>query len=762
MGAVAAHRTVHHHRPRCPHPAPRCSVRIQTNKSSAARDRRGKGDGGEMTVQKVPNGLWLATAVALAIGGGSRAGAAALEEIVVTAEKKEASIQETPISLLALSSADLQSKGIGGLVDLGSSVPNLQLAPYPNSATTVRVFIRGIGNNDDQITQDASVAVYLDGVYVSRSQGLAADVADIERVEVLRGPQGSLYGRNATGGAINFITKAPEPGQFGFQQDLKLGRYDLFQSRSQLTVPVTEQAALQLTYLRIEKDGFIRNAGTGAARFGDHDREAYRAAFNWQPTDTFNLRYSYDRSNLDDTPVLGVPVPLPPAEGHRPTRGPQAVRDLQPNRVVAQGHNLTLSWELSDALTVKSITGYRKLDNETRQSYFFNMAAPAPGISNYFSFPQDQLTEELQLLGNAYDSRLEYVLGAFYLDESIDSYSFTAITGLPRVDNFTTADNRAYALYAQATYTPALLDDRLHLTLGARQSLDKRRASLQKNRIPALGAPSVGPNVVGSQDYRNFSPSLVVAYDIDDSVNVYGKVVTGYKTGGYNVRASSDAAFSAGFDEENLISYEIGMKSQWLDDRLRLNTAVFWSDYDDIQVNVQSDPTNPSVIDVVNAGTATVKGVELELSALLTDALTVSLDYAYLDAGFDEVVNAAGVDVADAYRFVEAPRNSYALRLQYEVPGIAVGALTASADYSWQDDKYTSSNDPRYVIEAYGLLNARLSYAEIPLFDGELSAAVWGRNLDNKTYYSAFINAGLPTAMFGEPRSYGVDVSYRW
>jgi iron complex outermembrane receptor protein len=703
----------------------------------------------------------LVVAIALATGAASRGYAAALEEIVVTAEKKEASIQKTPISLLALTSADLESKGIGGLADMGSQVPNLQLTAFPNSATTVRVFIRGIGNNDDQVTQDPSVAVYLDGVYMARSQGLAMDVADIERIEVLRGPQGSLYGRNATGGAINFITKTPELGAFAFQQDIKAGSRGLLQSRSQITVPVTDAAALQLTYLSVKKDGFIRNAGTGVSRYGDQDRRAYRAAFNWQPTDTFSLRYSYDHSRIEDTPSFTVPVPLPPAHGKIPSYGPASTRNLRPNDVVAAGHNLTIDWEISDTLALKSITGYRTLDSMSRQSFYASLAAPAPLVANYFAFPQDQFTEELQILGNAIDGRLDYVAGAFYLSESVDMDSYTAITGLPRTDNVVSADNRAYALYGQATYTPLVFDEKLHITVGARQSLDQRKATLQKTSVPASGAPSAGPTAKGDRDFNNFSPSLTVAYDINDDVNVYAKAVTGYKTGGYNTRASSIQRFSEGFDAENLVSYEVGVKSQWLENRLRFNAAVFRADYNDIQVGVP-DPVTPSIVDVINAGTAKVEGVELELSAAITDGLTASLDYAYLDAKYTEIKNAAGADITSNYTFAEAPHNSYTARLQYDFPRLPFGALSANVDYSWQDDKYTSPNDARYYIEAYGVLNARLSLAEIPAFGGAATVALWGRNLENKEYYTAFINVGVPAATFGEPRSYGVDLSYRY
>jgi iron complex outermembrane receptor protein len=290
-----------------------------------------------------------------------------LEEVVVTAQKKAESMQDTPISLIAFDSNTLENRGINTLVDMGPNIPNLQLTPHPNSGATVRVYIRGVGNNDDQITQDPSVATYMDGVYLARSQGLAMEVGDIERIEVLRGPQGSLYGRNATGGAINFVTVAPSLDSLEFKQAFTLGSRDEFRSKTTLNLPVTDTFAVKLGYLLAEKDGFVDNPGTGEDRFGDQDRTAYRLDALWQPTGSLELRYAYDRSEMDDTPVFVDLVPLYPEQGERPDKSDPNVTDLVGNDITSQGHTLTLAWDINDDITVKSITGYRELDNFTYQ-----------------------------------------------------------------------------------------------------------------------------------------------------------------------------------------------------------------------------------------------------------------------------------------------------------------------------------------------------------------------------------------------------------
>jgi iron complex outermembrane receptor protein len=602
----------------------------------------------------------------------------------------------------------------------------------------------------------------MDGVYIARSQGMGTDVADIERIEVLRGPQGSLYGRNATGGAINFITRAPELGRFDFQQNLSAGSDNLLRSRTQVSVPVGDQLAMQLSYLRVRKDGFVDNEGTGVDRFGDQDRSAWRFAVNAQPIDALNIRYSYDRSALRDTPAYVAAVPLDGHTAARPSAGSPFVRNLPRNDVVVQGHNLTASWDADDHLTLKSITGYRKVDSETYQNYLTGAVGPFPLFTNHFDTPADQFSEELQAVGDAFDSQLDYVAGLFFMRESADSYSATTVPSGVRSDRYVSAENKAYAIFGQLTYTPEQLDSRLHATLGLRQSRDERQADLQNVTVLASGTSIAAQPGAGDRTFNNFSPSVIVSYDAAEGVNVYAKAVKGYKTGGYNVRASSIDRFNDGFGEENLISYELGLKSQWWDNRVRINGAVFHADYDDIQVNVQSDPGNITITDVLNAGKATIDGIELDMSVRPVDPLTLSLNYAYLDAQYDEITDVAGGNIASSYRFINAPHNSYTLSLQYDLPRLSFGQPSVNIDYSWQDDQFSNSNDPRYVTQSYGLLSVRLGINEISVGEGEIRIAAWGRNLENKSYYTQFANSGVPAATFGDPRSYGIDLTYRY
>lgn len=725
---------------------------------------RGAGSARKLRVETLlaSNGaVTLSTPAGLGATAESSSG---LEEIIVTAEKREQSLQDTPISIVALTSDALETKGISGIDDLRAEVPSLQIVPHPNSASTAQVFIRGVGSYDDQFTQDPSVAVYVDGVYIGRSQGLSAEVADLQRIEVLRGPQGSLYGRNATGGAINYITRAPELGELSARQSVAFGNYDQIRTRTHVNVPVGDELALEFAFTHSEKNGFVRNLGTGVSRYGDRRRDAYRAALRWVPSDAVDIRYTYDRSEIEDTPGFLAHIPaFYPADPVRPSQGSVAERGLPRNKAIVQGHNLTASFQPIDGLTLKSITGYRELDAANIQHYLSGVVGPFTLIVTDFDQYQKQLSQELQAIGDAIDGRLQYVLGAYYLDESADSFD-RAVFGIPTVPTtarIVTANNKAYAMYGQATYRPAALQ-KLYVTPSVRWSRDQRQATLAQTILPRIGAPIVQPPGSGDKSGSNVSPGLVVGYDVMDDVNLYARYSRGYKTGGFNVRASTIARFNEGFNEETIDAFELGMKSSWLGNRLRVNVAGFYSDYQDVQINVQVDPNNFRLTDVLNAGKATIQGVELDVVARPTRGLMAGLSYAWLDAGYEEILDPFGRDVTSRYNFVEAPEHTVTGSLQYEFPATPIGTLTAQAEYFYQSKKNVSVAEASYVIRSYGLLDARLVLSEIPLSGGNWRVSVFGKNLTDEEYLVFHGNASLPVGLFGDPRSYGIELSFEY
>lgn len=682
-----------------------------------------------------------------------------LAEVVVTAEKREESLQDTPISIAAFDAKALEVRRVTSLLEIAAGVPNLQVAPGAVSPNSLRIIIRGIGQLGNEVTRDAPVAVYQDGVYLGRIQGMGNELAELERVEVLRGPQGTLYGRNATAGAINFITKAPELHELSFEQKLTFGNFDEFRSRSTVNVPIGDTLAFGFTFLKAQRHGFVRNIGTGEPRFGDLDRDAVRGAVLWAPSNAFEARYTYDSAWIDDTANFAAVVPFYPPKAERPRTGSPFVRNLRPNDTHIQGHNLTVSYNFLDGLTLKSITGYRRLDGFEYQDFNSGVLGPFAVSTIADTTGQKQFSEELQAIGKALDGRLEYIAGLYYFKESGDGFSLqtTPVALNPRTVTF---KNSAYAVFAQGTFTPALLDKRLHLTAGARWSKDEREAS-----VLSVSNPNVGPSVTlirgsGERSFDDFSPTWTVQFDINDDMNVYAKTARAYKSGGFNPTASSQATFARGFGPETLISYEAGIKSELLDRRLRVNAAAFYNRYKDIQTNV-FDPDVPRIFDIINAGRAVTKGFEADVTALLVEGLTVRGSYGYVDAKYTKVVDLGGNDITERFVFPHAPKSSFSASADYTSPKTLIGTFYANVSYDWQGKFISLGTDRRFVVAANGLLNATFGLSDVGGREG-LRVAVWGRNLTDETYYLSTFPAGATNAFFGFPRTYGIDATVKF
>ncbi len=786
------------------------------------------------------------TAAVAALSAGSNAALAqqnlALEEVVVTAQKKAESLQDTPISLTAFGEEQLEKDGISNLNDIGSSVPSLTIEPFPINNATLRIFIRGVGLIDAQITQDPPVGVYIDGAYIARSTGLALDVADLQRIEVLRGPQGTLYGRNSTGGAINLITQRPDTEAFGFSEKITVGNRSLISSKTSVNVPVSDTAAFKLAYLHSEKDGFIDNDGPGED-FGNRDVDGYRLDFSWDIGDRLRLDYGYDKSELSYvnyayqavTPPTINPAPSSPAEAIQnqlatnnqgfytfSDKRVSSMRTSQPLRASEseiEGHSLTLTYDLGESTQLKYIYAYREL---TDAGYSDLTASGSPDYridnNDYRSrdgslfIPgfdriqeQDQSSHELQLSGSI-GERVEYITGLYYFEEQaeednsplhhqfsgtiavIDNGTTTTKVFLTNLnDQFFTIDNSAWAVFGRATWTPPILEDRLHLTFGARHSEDEREATEMRaqdnlteteTRLNATGAvvattpPTVaassGWTQAASKDFADDSFEFIAEYDLTDDINVYGKFVEAYKSGGFNTRDPDQQRFARGFDEEKVESVELGVKSELLNRRLRINANVFSSDYTDIQLNFLIDGTIADT-QVVNAGEAEMQGFEMDLTFLASRDLLLMLNYAYLDAEVTKATDPdTGADVTETFVFSAAPEHSYTAALDYTIATWDWGRLGLNVSYNYMDDRNGSNRTEtaqRVFQEDYDLINARLGLYDLPLFGGVLNVAAWGKNLEDTEYVVNAVD-NLPHAdravIWGEPRSYGLDLIYNY
>ncbi len=787
----------------------------------------------------------------------------ALEEVIVTAQKKSESLQDTPISLTAFGSEQLETQGIGGLDDIGSKVPSLTVEPFPINAATLRIFIRGIGISDTQVTQDPPVGIYVDGVYIARSTGTALDVAELERIEILRGPQGTLYGRNTTGGAINLITKKPSTESVELRQKFSVGNRELFTSKTSANIPLGDALALKLAYLDSEQSGFIDNHGPGGD-FGDREVRGYRLDLRWLISDTLALDYAYDRSDMRFFNYMYQAVTPPDPNGNKGQAEP-IKQSAQANSVYSdsrfssmasgapfeasdteiEGHALTLTADF-DWGQLKYMAAWRELSDASyadlgggagstvyrldSHEYCGAAAQAANGGCTPLVKPvvtQEQFSHELQFSGALLDERLEYIVGAYYFEETAteDNTPFHHQISSPvdntggqfRIVNFVSQrydiDNEAWALFGQATWTPPVFDERLHLTLGARHSQDEREAIKNQRdetwaeglgqavNINDLGSnPVLGPvlspilaaasfqlpgdrnfnKVRGEKRFKDDSFSAVLEYDISDDVNVYAKRVEAYKSGGFNTRdpqvdgqqgPASDGVdygvgFADGFDEEKVLSYELGIKSELFGRRLRLNADVFYSEFDNMQINFVLAGTVADT-KVINAGEAQMQGMEADLTFLATRNLMLMLNYAYLDAEVTSVIDPFGNDVTRRFSFSSAPEHSYTAAADWTVAAGDWGRLSFNLSTSYMDER-NGGGAPRddgsftTVLRDYQLWNARLGLHELPLPGSlRLNLAAWVNNFTDEEYELYAID-NLPQAdravVWGEPRSYGLDL----
>ncbi len=801
----------------------------------------------------------------------------ALEEVIVTAQKKAESLQDTPISLTAFSEERLDVDGVNNLADIGSKVPSLTIEPFPINNATLRIFIRGIGISDTQVTQDPPVGIYVDGVYVARATGTALDVADLQRIEILRGPQGTLYGRNTTGGAINMITKRPSTEAVEAKAKLTAGNFGLLTTKGTLNVPVTDSLAIKLGGIFTQQDGFVENTGPGED-FGDKEVTGYRLDLRWNINDLLTLDYSYDKSDFEfvNTPYqsislanansdkgqadaikLSAAAESAPASTSRQDKLASGMpMELSTNEI--EGHALTLIADF-DAFQLKYIAAYRELSDRSYAELgggggsteyrldshkYCGAAAQAAENDGFVTLDadgctaltvpkvdQEQWSHEFQISGDLFDSRVEYIAGLYYFMEEAteDNTPLHHQLSAPvdgaggiRIVNMLSQkydiENDAIAVFGQFTWTPPVFEDRLHLTFGARHSEDERWARKSQldetylEDIPVLGtlnvknpavqalAGGLGLQLPGDRTFDNIevektfkddSFSFVAEFDITDDINVYGKVIEAYKSGGFNTRdphrdAAHEASeqsdpdkrfgvgFADGFDEEKVLSYEIGVKSELLDRRLRINADVFLSEFTDMQLNFLLSGTVADT-KVINSGEAEMLGFEADITYLYSRSLLFTLNYAYLDTEVTKATDPTGRDVSDDFVFFSAPENSFTASVDWTIKEADWGRLALNVSHNYMDERNGGANANRVMtggdpnrgthLDEYNLTNARLGVSDMQLFGGSLAVAGWVKNITDEEYAVTAVE-NLPHhdkgVLWGTPRSYGVDVIYEY
>lgn len=733
----------------------------------------------------VPMMLAASAFAPFALTWGSAANAAAsfaLEEVVVTAQKRDENLQQVPVAVTALSQEFLEDRQLTSIEGLGSVSPNLRIQNTPGNSTAAQIAIRGSVTINPTLAWEPAVGIYLDGVYIGKTQGSVFDVVDLERVEVLRGPQGTLYGRNTLAGAINLVTAKPT-GEFGGTLRLQAGNYDLLSERLALDLPAFGPLKVKLSGANLRRDGYIEVKPSTAAPNPPTDEmtsaksHSGRAAFLLDPGNGFEAEYSYDFSDADQKPRYGQPVAGAPVAAYIHSDYQDRVSIDSPVRedTRTEGHALTLSWDL-DTIVFKSISAYREMESKLANDFD---GSPLPliwggRIANY-----DSWSQELQVVGDS--DVLQYVFGLYYFEddgtEHNDPFGGPATFGVFRQDSRYDFSTEAYAAYGQVDYS---VTDALTLSVGLRYTHEEKELDRFLATLAPVPGVSIPEGTKGDESFSNVSPTLIANYAISESLNVYGKWSRGFKSGGFNGEATNVANTLLPYDPELVDAYEIGAKSDWLDRRLQLNAALFLNKSEDMQLATFTGGTGLSS-QVTNAGRATIWGLELEGLMQVTEDLQLRLTYSYLDAEYDrlidrDVVTGQVQDVADDRVFPLAPENTASASMDWTFLRTDFGDVRFLLDIDYTDEYflYPYSRNPVAVQWAENnkgdertLVNARLSLEQIRVGDATLEVALWGKNITDKEYVATTLDFGaqlgrIRQAYFGDPRTFGVDAVLKW
>ena len=735
-----------------------------------------------------------AEAAAPADDAGSAAAIVALDQVVVTAQKRATNLQETPISVSVVDAEMMKDRNA---ISLGSfadgSIPSLRVTPFATRSSALNIGIRGIGAAGDanQPARDAGVGVYVDGVFLGRSQGLGTMLYDVDRIEVLKGPQGTLFGRNTEGGALSIVSKLPT-GEFGGRVNVGVSNYSGYNTGLHLDLPKVGDVSFKIDAVQSKRDGTTENAMRGENDFNSFDKRGARLSALWQPSDDFSALYAYDNSYDGTTPyhtqvlVAGPYLsPLQKAGASEDRRDSSILGGPQEDNIGrTDGHLLNLSWTLNDHLELKSISSYRELTQGQFDMGLVDAISAYSGPNTPFGryslaqVYQHQYSQEFQLIGNT--SQVEYLVGAFYYHETAgdnaqtpnmllwgpggNSYTLNPATNPlnlanVRIDRASKAWTDSLGIFGQATWTPASLEH-LHLTAGGRYTRD------DKNGILYI-VNGAGTDLSFDDSWGRFDPMVNIAYDLGQNVMAYAKYSTGFKAGGANSRSTTYTAF----DPEEVTAFELGLKSQFWDNRARLNLALFDSKIEHKQVDFtlpfdpNSGETRTTMVTTNALNDATSRGAELEFSVMPLDNLTFSFNHAYTDIDALNAVDPFGAGLEVTVQPLLAPKNASSLAIDYMLPFANFSALRFHVDGNWSDGFYTSEYDQTLTDSSF-VVNARVALVDLPLdADGStMEISLWSRNLlDEEHLFYKLNNAALgQTGIFNDPRTFGLDVAVRF
>ena len=717
-----------------------------------------------------------------------------LEEIIVTAQKRAESAQDVPIALSVFDSSDIEDANIDRIEEIVLRTPNFTMMRV--NVGEPQFYIRGVGSNSDSAAGDPTVGVFQDEIYIGRISGAAFDVFDMERVEVLRGPQGTLFGRNTSGGAVNFIPKRPEQDFFASAY-LSYGNYDSIEGRAVLNGGFTDTVAGRLSLSHREHSGYSENITTGAD-LDDEDNWSARAQLLFAPNDATRLLLAYDYVTDDSAGNARVPYPVfdtgqvgaannlalaalrriwpADADLRKSYSVPESFQERDINGLTARFESDASygSWTLLGGWRKVELSWYEDLDG-LKPFGFPPITPPFPQPYGWVLQNRDVADEDAEQysiearLASPADSRMQWVAGLYYFTEEVNreesfltKFSLLAAAG-GDVTFIQDVDSSTYAAFGQLTYP---FTDSFSVTAGLRYSNDEKEAhQVGRNNDPADTTPGIplypgqAYDVTADDSWSSTTGKLGLDYRTGAGQLLYASVSKGFKSGIFPSQNNVVQNVGEATPPEENWSYEAGAKTQWFDNTLRVNLALFYMDYQDLQLF----RLNPQLILVTFTEDTTNKGAELEILAAPAEGFETGLNVAYLDAEVDGGAN-------DGAQLPRAPEYTFGGFAQYSWP-FAGGGFSLRADFKWTDDYRTeiayntgspaadAANARITEIPSYALLDAIATYEP---GNGNLEFSLWGKNLTDETYPTHIIPfLGNGFSVFGPPRTYGVSVSWK-
>lgn len=787
-----------------------------------------------------------------------------LEEIIVTATKRATDLQKTPIAISVLGSVALQDRHVQSMYDLADgAVPSLRVATFEARQSALTIGIRGIVPLDaNQPAREQGVGIYIDGIYLGRQHGLNAALFDVERIEVLKGPQGTLFGRNTEGGALSIVTKAPS-GVFGGRATAGISNYGGYNGDLHLDLPEWHNISLKADGVVQYQGPTTKNPLAGQTGWNYYDRRGLRLAARWKPVDTFTADLSYDNGYDANSPfysqllnynpnnckagaqsaspacylpgtaytaLTGTVKPLSPlvqVNGDSRMKVADIGVPQQPSIDRSHGFTSNLKWNVSPDIELRSITAWRGVtatqwDNAGGAHRVPVVVAGCVGSACNFSryslanLRQTQFSQEFQAVGSF--GSVDYVAGLYYFNEHISddaatpnsnafNSTLTAVTildpctgsggfgsqpGCRSIDRASEVWSKSYAGYGQATWNAT---DRLHLTAGGRYTHDKKLGVLHFSRNVNYDTNTVVAAANGykplDKSWNRFNPTATLAFDATDDIHVYAKYATGYRAGGASSRTSNYQTFNP----EDVKSYEIGLKTDFFDNRARLNLAGFIMDRKDSQVDISSIQSTTSgsfnnLVTINAPGNTKIRGIEADLTVNPVEGLTLTAAYTYTYTRIPPVLITAragtpvlSTSVYQDFYIVFTPRNAASGAIDYSVPLTTSGVklrLHLDANYAQATqafDQFATKADASFIV------NGRVALAEIPVGqNGNVFAiSAWARNMFDEQHIfrrdpsnslpgtptSSVVNGNINNIQgdygnFNAPRTFGLEASVKF